>query len=485
MLRKDFMWGGATAANQIEGGNIDSKGLSVSDVYYVTKQSTKESLLSQWHEMTNEQVNEAIQNKKGLYYPKRKSIDFYNHYKEDIKLFAEMGFNCYRFSIAWTRIFPNGDESVPCEEGLKFYDKIFNELEKYNIEPIVTISHYEMPLYLVTKYGGWTNKKLIDFYVNFCDVLFERYSKKVKYWMTFNEINSMIYHPFVSAGLIEEGRKNLDNDIFQSAHNQLVASSIATKNAKEYNKQSQVGCMVSYQLRVARTCKPEDVYASIEATRDLDFFIHIHCKGEYPFYTERLFKEKNIEIDCSEEELKILKKHTVDYIGISYYMSTTVSATSEEYESAQGNVIKTGLKNPYLPESDWGWQIDAKGLRTVLNQIYDKYQLPIIVAENGLGAVDLVDENGFVNDNYRISYLAAHIDQIKEAVNDGVDVFGYTPWGCIDIVSASTSQMSKRYGFIYVDQDDLGHGSLKRTKKASYEWYKNVIATNGKTEGEF
>ncbi len=476
----NFLWGGATSAMQVEGASdVGGKGLSVSDVYIFDESMPKENWTDQWHMMTHRQVEEAQDPSSDKYYPKRHGVDFYHHYKEDIALFAEMGFKVYRMSIAWTRIFPNGDELEPNEAGLAFYDRVFDELEKYGIEPLVSLSHYEMPLYLATEYGGWVNRKVIDFYVRFATTVFNRYKGKVKYWIPFNEINCVKHHPFVSIGVVEENHPHIEQAKFQGAHHQFVASALATKACKEINPVAKVGCMISYQLLVPYSCDPDDIQKTIEKQRESLFFTDVLARGYYPAYTARMFAEKSVKLETEPEDEQMIKEFPVDFISFSYYMSSAVSAHPENLEGAVGNLITGGIKNPYLPTSDWGWQIDPKGLRTALNQLYDRYQKPLFIAENGLGAADVVEEGDVIIDDYRISYLRDHIKQIKEAIIDGVDVFGYTSWGCIDMISASTSQMSKRYGYIYVDQDDLGRGTKRRIKKKSFEWYKNVIASNG------
>lgn len=475
-----FLWGGATAANQLEGAyNEGGKGLSVSDVYTFDATLPKAHWTDQWHLMTHEQVQEAQNPTSQKYYPKRHGNDFYHHFKEDIALFAEMGFKCYRLSIAWTRIFPKGDEQEPNEAGLKFYDAVFDECLKYGIEPVVSLSHYEMPLYLATEYDGWTNRKVIDFYVHFATVVFKRYQKKVKYWMTFNEINCVKHHPYVSIGVIEENHPHIEQAKYQGAHHQFVASALATKACHEIIPDSQVGCMISYQLLIPYSCDPEDVQKTVESQRTSLFFSDVQARGYYPAYTERMFAEKGVVLETAVGDEEILKMYPVDFVSFSYYMSSAVSAHPEKLEQAQGNLITGGIKNPYLESSEWGWQIDPKGLRIALNQLYDRYQKPLFIAENGLGAIDELTADGQIYDDYRIDYLKQHIQQMAEAIQDGVDLFGYTTWGCIDIVSASTSQMSKRYGFIYVDQDDEGQGTKKRLKKKSFDWYKQVIASNG------
>lgn len=478
-FKEGFLWGGATAANQLEGGsNIDGKGLSVSDVYTFDSNLDKAHWTDQWHMMTHAQVEEALNPDSDKNYPKRRGIDFYSNYKDDIKMFADMGFKCYRMSLAWTRIYPNGNESDANEGGLSFYDKVFDELLKYNIEPIVSLSHYEMPLALVEK-GGWLNRNVIDMYVKFCSTVFKRYRDKVKYWMTFNEINCVKHHPYVSLGVIEEGYENIEQAKYQGAHHQFVASSMATKLCHEIIPESKVGCMISYQLLNPYSCNPKDVLETMWAQRASLFFSDVQALGEYPAYTNRMFEEKGVDINIGDGDLDIIKDHTVDYVSFSYYMSSAIAHNTEQLEGAIGNLITGGIKNPYLESSAWGWQIDPIGLRIALNQLYDRYHLPLFVAENGLGAVDVPDENGYVVDNYRIEYLSKHIEQIGEAIKDGVNVFGYTSWGCIDMISASTSQISKRYGYIYVDLDDNGNGSGKRTPKKSFEWYKQVIKSNG------
>lgn len=477
---ENFLWGGATSAMQLEGaGDIDGKGLSVSDVYIFDENTPKEHWADQWHLMTHKQVEEAQDPSSDKYYPKRNGVDFYHHYKEDIALFAEMGFKVYRMSIAWTRIFPNGDELEPNEAGLAFYDRVFDELNKYGIEPLVSLSHYEMPLYLATEYGGWVNRKVIEFYVRFATTVFNRYKEKVKYWIPFNEINCVKHHPFVSIGVVEENHPHIEQAKFQGAYHQFIASALATKACKESNPDAKVGCMVSYQLLVPYSCDPDDIQATVEKQRESLYFTDVLARGYYPAYTARMLANKNVVLETEPADEQIMREYPVDFVSFSYYMSSAVSAHPENLEGAVGNLITGGIKNPYIPTSDWGWQIDPKGLRSALNQLYDRYQKPLFIAENGLGAVDVVEEGDIINDDYRISYLRDHIKQIKEAIVDGVDVFGYTSWGCIDMISASTSQMSKRYGYIYVDQDDMGRGTKRRIKKKSFDWYKHVIASNG------
>lgn len=461
---KDFLWGGALAANQCEGAALeDGKGYSTADA------------------LTNGVFGiPEIPPKKG--YLKEDAIDFYHRYKDDIKLLAELGIKTLRISIAWSRIFPKGDEKKANEKGLEFYDNLFAELKKYKIEPLVTLSHYEMPLYLSSEYGGWSNRKLIYFFENYVRVVFERYKNTVKYWLTFNEINMMLHAPFNGGG-IQGSLESIDASIlYQAIHHQLVASALATKIGHEINPDFKIGCMIAGSPIYPLTANPKDILAAMEKDRDSLFFADVHARGQYPAYILRSFKEKNIHIHMEKEDYEILK-HTVDFISISYYMSYCATADEEKNIQSRGNIM-AAVKNPYLKESEWGWQIDPEGLRYILNQLYDRYQLPIFVVENGLGAKDQLekDEKGqvVIQDSYRIDYMREHIIQMYEAMKDGVELMGYTSWGIIDLVSNTSNQMSKRYGLIYVDRNDDGSGSLKRYKKKSFDWYKEVIRTNGK-----
>ena len=464
-LSKDFLWGGAIAANQAEGAYQEGgKGLSLMDIATAGKKGV------------SRQFTKGVE--KDVYYPNHEGIDFYHRYQEDLALCEEMGFKCFRTSIAWTRIFPHGDESEPNEEGLKFYDYLFDEMIKRGMQPVVTISHYEMPLYLAQNYGGWANRKLIDFYLNFCKVIFERYKGKVKYWMTFNEINSVIFMPEV-AGVVDRSQADFKQRSYQAAHHQFVASAKAVQLGHQIDPENKIGCMVLTLVKYPLVAKPEDVLLAEEKMRYGTFaFTDIQVRGHYPHYVKKLVERQGIHVQIEPEDYETMKNGCVDYIGFSYY-SSSAATTDETVEKTGGNIV-SGVKNPYLPTSEWGWQIDAKGLRYILNRFYERYEIPLFIVENGLGAYDQVDENGYVEDDYRIAYLKAHIEEMKNAIiEDGVDIIGYTPWGCIDLVSAGTGEMSKRYGFIYVDRDDLGNGTLKRSRKKSFDWYKQVIASHG------
>jgi 6-phospho-beta-glucosidase len=470
---KNFLWGGATAANQLEGAYQEGgKGLSLPDVLPGGKDRMKI--------IASPDFDFSIDPKR--VYPNHVGIDHYHHFKEDIALFAEMGFKCYRFSIAWSRIFPNGDEKEPNEEGLKFYDAVIDECLKNHIEPVITISHYELPLNLIKQYGGWKNKKLIGFFERFAQIVLTRYKDKVKYWMTFNEINSAAHFPIMSQGLTVSNGALDKKNIYQAWHNQFVASSKAVKIGHELNPAMKIGCMILYATTYSYDSNPKNQLATLQDNQANNFFCaDVQVRGHYPAYTKSLLARQGVklsDLDYTDEELNLLAKYPVDYIGFSYYMSSVVDVTHKNQATTNGNLMG-GVKNPFLKSSDWGWQIDPTGLRIALNQLSDRYEKPLFIVENGLGAVDKPDENHYVADDYRIDYLRQHIEAISEAIDDGADVMGYTPWGCIDLVSASTGEMSKRYGFIYVDEDDEGKGTFNRFKKKSFDWYKQVISTNG------
>lgn len=468
---EDFLWGGATAANQIEGGiHEGKKGLSVPDVLPGGKERY-DILLSPGFdfEIHHDQYS----------YPNHEAIDFYHRYKEDIALFAEMGFKAFRMSIAWTRIFPNGDELEANEEGLAFYDRVFDELHKYGIEPVVTISHYEMPLHLVKEYGGWRSRQVVTFFERYVGAIFHRYKNKVKYWMTFNEINSSLVMPIQGLGFAIQKDEDKYQPTFQAYHHQFVASAIAVKKGHEIIPDAKIGCMVLFAPVYSYDCNPENIMYALKEEQLFNFFCgDVQVRGEYPGFIKRYLKEHKIELEIQEGDFELIKEGTVDYIGFSYYMSRTEKKVKNDAEAAQGNIIG-GVKNPFLKASDWGWEIDPEGLRISLNKLYDRYQVPLFVVENGLGAYDKVEEDGSINDVYRIDYLREHIKAMGEAIEDGVELMGYTSWGCIDLVSASSGEMSKRYGYIYVDKNDDGSGTLERMKKKSFFWYKEVIATNG------
>ena len=485
-----FLWGGAVAANQCEGAwDVDGKGPSGTDICTVGSRTMPRRITP---------ILEP-----DAYYPSHEAVDFYHHYKEDIALMAGMGYTLFRFSIAWTRIFPTGEEMEPNEKGLQFYDAVIDECRRYGIEPLITISHYEMPYHLTEKYNGWASREVVDLYIRLCKTLFERYKGKVKYWLTFNEINSAArdHGTFIPQGILNTANSGLDEGInqhptgtegtdwidqsvdipqvrWQALHHMLVASALAVQLAHQTDPDYRVGCMELFSTSYPMTCKPEDVLENQKVCQIRNWFCSdVQVRGAYPKYMDRFFRARDIHIRKEAWDEKILREGRVDFYTFSYYMSSCQSASGDG-EPGEGNIL-SGLKNPHLTASEWGWQIDPLGLRYSLNEIYDRYQLPIMVVENGLGAIDTVEPDGSIHDTYRIDYLARHIEQMREAVEDGVDLIGYTTWGCIDIISASLGEMAKRYGQIYVDRHDDGTGTFARTPKDSYYWYKKVIASNG------
>lgn len=469
-MNKEFLWGGAIAANQCEGAYLeDDRGLCNID------------LLPQGEDRldTMNGINVNLEIDPNKYYPSHNGIDFYHTYESDIKILAEMGINVFRLSIAWTRIFPTGVESEPNEKGLLYYERIFKLCKNYGIEPLVTICHFDVPVYLIKEIGSWKNRKMVDYYLKFCKVLFKRYNGLVKYWITFNEINMVLHHPFMGAGLIFSSNENQYQVKMQASHYELLASALATKAAKLINP-DYLGCMLAGGACYPLTSNPKDVWEAKKVERENYFFIDVQADGKYPSYFWKELEKNKVVLDITEEDLEAISKNTVDFVSFSYY-SSKVASSLEEKETIEANASET-ISNPYLPSSEWGWQIDPLGLRITMNDIYNRYHLPLFIVENGLGAMDEVENDGTINDQYRIKYLSEHILAMMDAVEeDGVDLIGYTSWGCIDIVSAGTGQMSKRYGFVYVDLDNSGEGTKKRLKKSSYYWYKTVISSNGES----
>ncbi|MBP2058918.1 6-phospho-beta-glucosidase [Lactobacillus colini] len=487
-LKKDFLWGGATAANQYEGAyDEDGKGLSTADV--MTQGSLHEARKITWKNIKTGEVGYVEMGMKpikfpegavpavikGYYYPSHVATDFYHRYKEDIKYMADMGFKTFRMSINWSRIFPNGDDREPNDKGLEFYDKVFKELKKYNIEPLVTLSHYETPLNLAIKYGGWVDRRVIDFYVKYAETVMKRYKGLVKYWLTFNEINVMSMMPYMGGGVMDPTPQN----IAQAAHNQFVASAKVVKLAHEIDPENKVGQMLAFAAVYPLTPDPKDQIKVIEDMHQTLFYSDVQTGGRYPEYKLEEYKREGIKLDDTPEDYDLIKKYSADFLSFSCYSSSVTTTHKDKIGESRGNFVM-GVKNPYLKESDWGWATDPEVLRYALNTLWDRYHKPLWIVENGLGAVDKV-EDGKIHDDYRIEYLQENIASFIKAVEvDGIDLMGYTSWGCIDLVSAGTGQMSKRYGYVYVDRDDEGNGSLDRIPKDSFYWYKKVIASNGK-----
>ena len=416
-------------------------------------------------------------------YPKRHGSEFYSHYKEDIALLAEMGFKTFRLSISWPRIFPNGDDELPNEEGLLFYENVFKELKKYQIEPLVTISHYEPPLNLLLNYDGWASREVIGMFEKYTEVIANRYKDLVTYWLTCNEIDSIIRHPYTSGALVEDRfpNQNFKHVIYQAMHHQFVASAKATKILKELNPNCKVGCMLTKLSYYPLTPHPLDILKAQQDMRSTYCYSDTQVHGEYPAYLISRYKTEGFNLIKEVGDDEVMKQYPVDFVSFSYYMSSCVAHDPEGKETTAGNTI-VGIKNPHLKSSDWGWQIDPVGLRVSLVDLYDRYRKPLFIVENGLGAKDILEADNTVHDSYRIDYFKDHFKAMLDAIEyDGVELMGYTSWACIDLVSESTKQMSKRYGFIYVDADDEGKGTYNRYRKDSFYWYKKVIKSNGES----
>ncbi|MFD2306927.1 6-phospho-beta-glucosidase [Enterococcus termitis] len=472
-IPENFLWGGAIAAHQAEGAwNIDGRGPSTADVMTAGGNGIPRKI-----------TKGVIE---GEYYPNHEAIDFYHQYQQDIQLFKELGLKCLRTSISWSRIFPKGIEEEPNEAGLLYYDRLFDELLENGIEPVITLSHFEMPYYIYEKFGGFANKEVIPLFVKFAKCVFQRYKDKVTYWMTFNEINNQAdgqepLHVWTNSAMIIEDEEKKEELVFQAAINELIASAAAVIEGKKINPNFQIGCMMAYVPVYPYSCHPDDMIASVKANERRFFYNDIHARGKIPTYATKYWERKNYQIEIDESELAILKEGTVDYIGFSYYMSGAISTLAEVAGQKTEDIPNAKIvKNPYIDVSDWGWPIDEVGLRYVLNTVYQRYDLPLFIVENGFGAYDTLTEEQTIHDEYRIDYLGKHIEQMKKAiVEDGVPVIGYTPWGIIDIVSFGSGEMEKRYGMIYVDKDNQGNGTLQRLKKDSFYWYQKVIETNG------
>ncbi|GEK37963.1 6-phospho-beta-glucosidase [Enterococcus thailandicus] len=471
---KTFLWGGAIAANQSEGAyNEGGRGLGNIDL--IPQGPERWPIIS-----GNLSSFEANDN---WHYPSHHGIDFYHHYKEDIALLAEMGFKVFRTSISWSRIYPNGNDFEPNEAGLQFYEDVFNECKKYDIEPLVTISHYDTPLNLVKKFNGWEGRETLECFKKYCLTIFSRYKNQVKYWLTLNEINAITHLPFLAGGVVLDSKKNKDEQILTAIHHQLVGCAWATKIGHDINPNNMIGCMIAASAVYPYRCAPEDVWLAYETDREMFFITDVMTHGEYPNYKLKEYERLNFTIPFKDDDKEMLKNNPIDFISFSYYASRLVCADKAIVaEEAKGNVFPT-LKNPYLKSKDSAWkhQRDAKGLRTTLNNYYDRYHKPIFIVENGVGGIDTLESDGTIHDKYHIEYLKEHVEAMSDAINlDGVELLGYTSWGCIDLVSASTGEMKKRYGFIYTDVDDLGKGTYKRYKKDSFYFYKKVIESNGR-----
>ena len=472
---EDFLWGGASAAVQMEGAYLeDGKGLNVADIQICYKKAAGGGNTNYTRELLNQRIADVQAEKQQQYYPKHKAVDFYHRYKEYIGWMKECGFKAFRMSISWARIFPNADDEYPNEAGLRFYDEVFDELHRQGIEPIVTLTHYDMPLKVVTHYQGWYGRKTIDLYERFAQTCLKRYKDKVTYWIVINQINLIFGESFSSLGMVMDEYEDFTAAKYQAVHHEFVASAGIVKAARELDPALKVGMMLADQLTYAKTCDPQNVKIAIEKNRMKDFFFaDVQLRGEYPVYALRYFKERNINIQMEDGDEEVIRNNTMEFLAISYYYSRVVDSDKNDMTPMQAE------QNPNLQPTPWEWRMDPLGFYNCLSQYWDRYQVPLMIGENGFGALDTVEADGSIHDPYRIDFLKKHIEQLKECIKDGVEIFAYCAWGPIDIVSSSSAEMSKRYGFVYVDRDDFGKGSQKRLKKDSFYWYAHLIETNG------
>ncbi|GBU10801.1 cryptic 6-phospho-beta-glucosidase [Erysipelotrichaceae bacterium] len=468
----DFLWGGAIAACQAEGAHrVDGRGLSTSDIHIYDPQVNRAGIEKEGGG-TLAAINLAASDITS-YYPKREGIDFYHTYKEDLALLQELGLKTFRTSISWSRIFPKGDESEPNEEGLVFYDKLISEIIARGMEPIITMAHYDIPLHLVQEYGGFGDRKCIDFFVQYAEVLLKRYCGQVKYWIVFNQVNLVPVVQFGSLGIYDDQSDNMEQLMYRAVHNQFIAAALTKKLGAEIDPAAQIGTMLADCTFYPATCRPEDVVLTMQRNRMQYFFGDVQLRGHYPGYALKYFEDNNIDIICASGDEELLKENTMDFLAVSYYASKIIDAQKNTMDPDGSE------QNPFLKPTPWDWRIDPLGFYNCLSQYWDRYQVPLIIGENGLGAIDVVEDNGEIYDDYRIDYYRKHIEMMERCIEEGVEIIAYCAWAPIDIVSSSSAEMSKRYGFIYVDMDDNGNGSHKRSKKESFAWYQQVIKTNG------
>lgn len=468
-----ILWGGATSASQYEGGFTDGKGLDTQDCRaYLprTSNATTETRL-----LTQRQIEEAKKKDSPYYYPFRVGTKGYEYGSADIELLKELDLDIYRLSISWSRLFPTGEEVEPNPAGVSYYDKVLNKLHNAGIKIFITIDHYAIPLNLVEKYGGWTSIKTVAAYMRFSSFLLHKWGAIVDYWLPINEINAGYFSPFNGVALVKPENDEYNySDIFLSLHHQFIASAKTIKLGKELKVKGKFCAMISCFCYYPLTPKPEDNLELVENEEINQWYcMDVLAKGYYPYYAKPFFDKHNINFEISAADKELLRNNTCDVVTFSYYDSCICTADENKNQTA-GNLVVT-TKNPYLKATEWGWQIDPMGLRTTLHKIYDRYNKPVMISENGLGAKDVLTSDHKVHDQYRIDYFKAHFDQIIKAKEENVDVIAYIAWGIIDIVSAGSCEMDKRYGVVYVDADNKGQGTFKRYKKDSFEWYKHFI----------
>ena len=458
---KNFLWGASTSAYQVEGAwNEDGKGLSVIDMLDHPEDTSDFKVAS----------------------------DHYHRYKEDVKLFSELGLKAYRFSIAWSRIIPNGIGEVN-QKGIEFYNNLIDELNKYNIEPIVTIYHFDLP-YELEKNGGWNNRETIDAFVEYANVLFNHFGDKVKYWLTINEQNTMILHPG-AIGIPKGGKLPSKKELYQQNHHMLLAQAKVMSLCHKKCKNAKIGPALNITTMYGETCNPNDAIAAHnwETLRGWSF-LDLAVYGRYNRLFWSYLEDRELEPLILEGDMEIMKNGKPDFIAMNYYSTATIAQSkgdnSDVSPRAGDQQIMLGepgvyraAENPYVDKSKYGWVVDPVGLRMTLRKVSERYDLPILITENGYGDKDILEENDVINDDDRIDFIKKHLEQLKLAIADGVDILGYCPWSAIDVVSTHQGY-GKRYGFIYVNRDEFNLMDLRRIKKKSFYWYKNLIETNGK-----
>lgn len=457
---KDFMWGASTSAYQVEGAwNEDGKGPSVMDMAKHPEGTSDFKVCS----------------------------DHYHHYKEDIALFAEMGFKVYRFSIAWTRVFPKGTGEVN-QKGIDFYNDLINELLAHNIEPVVTMYHFDLP-YALQEKGGWSNRETIDAFENYAKVLFTHFGDRVKYWLTINEQNMMILHG-TAIGTVDPSIENPEKELYQQNHHMLLAQAKVMKLCHDMCPNAKIGPAPNITSIYPASSKPEDVLAAHNWSSIRNWlYLDMAVFGRYNNVAWSYMEEKGYTPTIEDGDMEILKDAKPDFIAFNYYTTATVeqsmndasdrNASGGDQQIVLGEPgVYRGASNPHLEKTEFGWEVDPVGFRNTLREIYDRYNLPLLITENGLGAYDKLEEGDVVNDDYRIDFLRKHIEQAQLAITDGVQIMGYCPWSAIDLVSTHQGYV-KRYGFVYVNRDEFDLKDLRRIKKKSFYWYKKVISTNG------
>ena len=467
---KDFLWGSASAAYQVEGAyDADGKGMSIWDEYVKQPGTT--------YKNTNGNV----------------AVDHYGRFKEDVKLMADMGLKTYRFSIAWSRVLPTGRGEVSAK-GLQFYHDLIDELVKYGIEPMVTIYHWDLPQALQDEYGGWESRKIIRDFDNYARLLFEHFGSKVKYWVSLNEQNVFINLGYLLAlhppGVKDHKRAMAANHIANLVNATVIAS------FRELVPHGKIGPSLAFSPTYAATSDPRDQLAA-DNYEDImvNWWSDIYCKGVYPRVAFKIMENLGVAPTIEAGDMEILAKGMPDFIGINYYRTSTVGYNPLDGVDNDGSKMNTSgkkgtteamgipgiyqsVENKNLEMTDWDWAIDPMGLRIGMRRLTSRYGLPILITENGLGAFDSLTENNEIHDDYRIAYLREHVQAVGDAILDGCEVLGYCTWSFTDLLSWLNGYQ-KRYGFVYVDRDEDGERTLNRYKKDSFHWYKKVIETDG------